>query len=70
MCRRTWNLPWIWCSESKIGNNRVMNISEETLAAIEEKLQQLAELDPAELPQPAAELAEILSTILDDVETS
>lgn len=47
-----------------------MNISEETLAAIEDKLREIAELDPAELPEPAAELAEMLNSILEDSEAS
>lgn len=47
-----------------------MNIPEDILAAIEEKLEELAELDPADLPEPAAELADILSSLLDDVEAS
>ncbi len=47
-----------------------MNISEETLAEIEEKLREIAELDPADLPGPAAELAELLGEILDQVENS
>jgi len=47
-----------------------MNIPEDTRNAIEEKLRQLAELDPAELPAPAAELAEILNEILEDVDNS
>jgi hypothetical protein len=46
-----------------------MKISEENRIAIEEKLRELAELDPADLPQPAAELAEILGEILENVET-
>lgn len=46
-----------------------MNIPEETRIAIEEKLRELAELDPADLPRPAAELAEILGDILENVET-
>jgi hypothetical protein len=47
-----------------------MNISDDVLTSIEEKLAQLAELDPAELPQPAAELADILSSLLDEAEES
>lgn len=46
-----------------------MNIPEDVLARIEQKLEELAELDPAELPEPAAELAAILGSLLDDVET-
>lgn len=45
-----------------------MNISDEARDAIEEKLRELAELDPAELPRPAAELAEMLSGILESGE--
>jgi hypothetical protein len=45
-----------------------MNISDETLAEIEAKLRQIAEIDPAELPEPAAELAELLGAILDQIE--
>ena len=47
-----------------MGDNQVMNISEETIAQIEERLEQLANLDPAEVPEPAAELAEMLGAIL------
>ncbi len=47
-----------------------MNISDETREEIEAKLRQIAELDPSELPEPAAELAELLGTILDQVEAS
>lgn len=47
-----------------------MNIPEDIRLAIEEKLRELAELDPADLPQPAAELAELLGSVLEDVETT
>ncbi len=47
-----------------------MNISDETVAAIEEKLELLSKLDPADLPAPAAELAELLSDVLDEVEAT
>jgi hypothetical protein len=47
-----------------------MNISEQDLTVIEEKLKEIAELDPAELPEPAAELADLLSSLLDQVEAS
>lgn len=49
-----------------MSDNPGMEISEETLARIEDKLREIAELDPAELPGPAAELADLLSAILDD----
>lgn len=45
-----------------------MNISDETITEIEEKLREIAELDPADLPEPAAELAEMLSALLEEVE--
>lgn len=47
-----------------------MNISDESLAEIEEKLREMAELDPADIPDPAAELAQMLSDLLDDAETA
>lgn len=47
-----------------------MNISDETRDEIETKLRQIAELDPSELPEPAAELAELLGAILEQVEAS
>lgn len=45
-----------------------MDISDETIADIEEKLREIAELDPADLPEPAAELAEMLSALLEEVD--
>lgn len=47
-----------------------MDLSPEQIEAIEEKLSQLTELDPAELPGPAAELVELLSEILEESEGS
>lgn len=47
-----------------------MNISDETMAEIATKLREIAELDGADLPEPAAELAELLGRILDQVEAS
>lgn len=43
-----------------------MDLSPEQIEAIEEKLNQLTELDPADLPGPAAELVELLSEILEE----
>ncbi|HUF96091.1 MAG TPA: hypothetical protein VMO52_08430 [Acidimicrobiia bacterium] len=45
-----------------------MDISDETITEIEEKLREIAELDPADLPEPAAELAEMLSALLEEVD--
>jgi hypothetical protein len=46
-----------------------MNISDEAMAEIEAKLREIAELDAADLPQPAAELAELLGNILDEIDS-
>lgn len=46
-----------------------MNISDEAVAEIEAKLREIAELDASDLPQPAAELADLLNTILDEVDS-
>jgi hypothetical protein len=45
-----------------------MDIPEETITEIEQKLQEIAELDPADLPDPAAELAEMLSALLEEMD--
>lgn len=45
-----------------------MDLSPEQIAAIEEKLALLIELDPAELPAPAAELADLLGRVLEESE--
>ncbi len=46
-----------------------MDLSPEQIEAIEEKLSQLTDLDPAELPGPAAELVELLNDILEESES-
>jgi hypothetical protein len=45
-----------------------MDIPEETITEIEKKLQEIAELDPADLPGPAAELAEMLGALLEEMD--
>jgi len=45
-----------------------MDLSPEQIEAIEEKLSRLTELDPADLPGPAAELVELLNEILEESE--
>lgn len=59
-----------WSSSSTVGDNPVMDISEEQLNELEEALQRLSELDPADLPEPASDLADLLSRILDETETA
>jgi hypothetical protein len=45
-----------------------MDITESQITELEEALRRLEELDPADLPGPAAELADLLSRILDETE--
>lgn len=45
-----------------------MEIDESQIQAIESALAKLEEMDPSELPEPAAELAEILGSLLEQLE--
>lgn len=45
-----------------------MDLTPDQVEAIETRLAQLEELDPAELPVPAAELVSLLETILEGQE--
>lgn len=47
-----------------------MELSQSQVDEIERALQRLEEVDPAGLPQPAAELADLLSRLLDGMESS
>lgn len=47
-----------------------MDLSQDVTARIEELLAELEELDPADLPEPAAELAALLGSVLDATEHS
>jgi hypothetical protein len=47
-----------------------MDIPDETISRIELKLKEIAELDPADLPDPAAELAKMLNEILDQLDNT
>lgn len=47
-----------------------MDLSEDQIQQIESLLDRLKELDPAELPEPAAELASLLSGLLESTEPS
>ena len=42
-----------------------MNLTEAQIAQLEDALRQLEEVDPADLPEPAAELAAMLGRLLD-----
>lgn len=45
-----------------------MDLNEEQIAELEAALEKLQEIDPAQLPEPAAELASLLNQILEDLE--
>lgn len=45
-----------------------MEIDEAQIEEIEAALEKLEQMDPAELPEPAAELAELLGRLLEDLE--
>lgn len=47
-----------------------MNLTESQIVELEEALEKLQDLDPASLPGPASELAELLSRILDQLESN
>ena len=47
-----------------------MNPSKSQIEEIEAALEKLDQLDPAQLPAPATELAALLADILEDLETS
>lgn len=47
-----------------------MDLTEEQIEKLEAALARLEELDPAEVPEPAAELANLLSSLLEESETS
>lgn len=45
-----------------------MDLSPERVEEIEAALQKLGELDPAEIPEPAAELVELLNQLLEETD--
>lgn len=45
-----------------------MEIDQAQIEEIESALQKLEQLDPADLPEPAAELAELLGRLLDQLD--
>ena len=53
--------PWI-------GDNQHMDLTPEQIDRLEAALARLEELDPSQLPEPAAELADLLSSILEESE--
>lgn len=46
-----------------------MDLSESQIEELELALERLQQLDPADLPEPAAELADLLAQILDTLES-
>lgn len=57
---------WSWPAPSS--DNRHMEIDQAQIEEIESALQKLEQLDPADLPEPAAELAELLGRLLDQLD--
>jgi hypothetical protein len=53
-----------------MGDNPDMELSQDQVEKLEAALTRLEELDPAELPEPAAELANLLGSILEESEPS
>jgi hypothetical protein len=53
-----------------MGDNPRMDLTADQIEKLEEALARLGELDPAELPEPAAELASLLGSILEESEPS
>ena len=51
-------------------DNRAMDLTQEQIDKLEAALTRLRELDPAALPEPAAELADLLGSILEESETT
>jgi hypothetical protein len=47
-----------------------MELSQSQVEEIEAALARLEEVDPADLPEPAADLADILSRLLDGMESN
>ncbi len=47
-----------------------MELSQEQIDRLEAALARLADLDPSDLPEPAAELADLLGAILEEEESS
>jgi hypothetical protein len=47
-----------------------MDLTDAQIKELENALSQLEQLDPASLPEPAAELANLLGRILDELEST
>jgi len=47
-----------------------MDLTEPRIAELEAALKRMEGLDPAQLPEPAAELADLLGRILDELEST
>ncbi|MEE8406752.1 MAG: hypothetical protein V3S32_06350 [Acidimicrobiia bacterium] len=47
-----------------------MDLTDAQIKELENALEQLEQLDPASLPEPAAELANLLGRILDELEST
>ena len=70
MCVPTWPRPWAWSWRRPAGDNQTMELNEELQQRIQTLLSDIEELDPAEVPSPAAELAALLGEILEGTDES
>jgi len=52
-----------------MGDNPPMDLTPDQIDQLEALLARLAEIDPAEMPEPATELANLLGSILEEQET-
>ncbi len=67
VCREPSRSSLAWRDRADPGHNRAMDLTAEQIAEIEALLGRIEELDAAEVPEPAAQLAEMLGRILDDL---
>lgn len=70
MCVPTSPKPWAWSWRQTAGDNQTMELNEELQQRIQTLLSDIEELDPAEVPTPAAELAALLGEILEGTDES
>jgi hypothetical protein len=59
---------WFW--DLGLGDNRLMELTQEQIDRLEAALASLEALDPSEVPEPAAELADLLGAILEESEAN
>ena len=58
----------MWCWRPTTSDNRGMELDQAQIDELEAALDKLEQMDPAELPEPAAELAELLGRLLEQLD--